>query len=185
MLIQKFLALLLLPLVFLGCSAALAQTDDDDYYVAADGGEHRQLWEKPLWWDYIAATYVRTFPLKRCFKKYVAPKTDQSCGKKEKTCFFGSQKGECPTPLPETKCTCDGAAGNQTWTCEDYPTCPTAQECPTVEAYQNGDRSCLTPGNTCSFEYEDGTDQACYITDTCTCDGESGQLDCESSTLCE
>lgn len=184
MLLRKSLALVLLPLVFFGCSAALAQrTDGDD--VATNGGEHRQLWEEPLWWNYIASTYVRTVPLKRCFKKDVAPETNQSCGMKEKTCFFGNQQEECAIPLPAIKCTCDGAKGNQTWTCEAYPTCPTVPECPPIEAYQNGDRSCLTPGYQCSFEYKSKIDEDCDITDTCTCDGESGMLVCKSDPICD
>lgn len=65
--------------------------------------------------------------VKRCYKRRGLPPVNGTrCAVRPKTCFFGNQ--ECGGEIgghPETKCTCSGRDGDQTWTCQE-------EFCPTV-----------------------------------------------------
>lgn len=118
-------------IALLGISGTVVQAVEDDTLSSS----HRQLQEEtfafgyiePAWYDRIEAEFTGA-NLKRCTKRNPngikpAPASGESCSAAAKTCFFGTQ--ECPEvgPHPVFRCSCDGAAGSQTWSCPSLA-CP-------------------------------------------------------------
>jgi hypothetical protein len=100
----------------------------------------------PIWWEQVKETFKKGkhSRLKRCSMRKTPPLEGESCSKKPKTCFFGSQL--CPDILdyPTLKCDCK----KRKWTCkmEQCSRCPIARP-------KEGD-SCSIPTLACNYDVQ-------------------------------
>ena len=137
---------LLLTLAFLG-TAALADFADLADDLEDDVLVNRRLVNTPEWFERIKDSFSEPgTELKKCGKLTVAPTHNAKCGRKSKTCFFGTQKCLDVGAHPVTKCSCIAKHGRKgVWACDDE-VCPKSPLLDTPEWFGRIKDSYSDPG---------------------------------------
>ena len=113
---------LLLALAFLGTAALADFADLTDDLADDDALMNRRLVrDTPEWFERIKDSFSEPgTQLKKCGRRRVAPNDGRGCGRKRKTCFFGTQQCSGVGAHPVTKCSCIGEINEKgEWACDD------------------------------------------------------------------